>query len=134
MTLTFSLDSLPGAAADFIKATGGAGVYAFNAPMGAGKTTFITEVCRQLGVTDAVNSPTFSIVNEYATPSGTIFHLDLYRLNNAAEASDIGLEEYLYSNTLCLIEWPDRAEDLLPTDTVFVNISVNPDGSRSLSF
>lgn len=136
MTLTFTLDTLPQAAAQFIEATGRTGVYAFYAPMGAGKTTFINEVCRQLGVTDTVNSPTFSIVNEYGadTPAGVIYHLDLYRLNNAAEAADIGLEEYLYSDALCLIEWPERAEELLPAETHEVSISVAPDGTRTLTF
>lgn len=105
--------------------------------MGAGKTTFINEVCRQLGVeTDATSSPTFALVNEYRsdTTAELIYHFDLYRLEELDEAMDMGIEDYLDCGALCLIEWPDVIDPILPTDVVEVTLSVNPDGSRSLSW
>ena len=112
-------------------------VYAFRGEMGAGKTTFITELCRQLGVDDAANSPSFSIVNEYRsdTTAELIYHFDFYRLDNIEEALEIGTEDYFDSGALCLIEWPERVEDLLPGDTVDVYIKVDEnDNSRIISF
>lgn len=112
-------------------------VYAFDGEMGAGKTTFINALCRRLGVEDdATGSPTFAIVNEYrsATTAELIYHFDLYRIENMEEAFDIGLEDYLDSGCLCLLEWPDKVADMLPDDTVTVAIRVNPDGTRTLSF
>lgn len=135
------LEALPAAAREFLKAVGSRRVFAFDAGMGAGKTTFISALCRALGVTDDVSSPTFAIVNEYrATPTETGFpdlprrinHFDCYRIDDPAEALDFGIEDYLYSGDLCLIEWPDRIESFLPDDTVRVVIRVNPDGSRTL--
>ena len=102
--------------------------------MGAGKTTFISALCRELGVReDAVGSPTFAIVNEYRTASGDpVFHFDFYRIERPEEALDIGLYDYLDSGCLCLIEWPENIEGLLPDDTLIVNIDVLPDGTRNL--
>lgn len=121
------------AARDFLKAIGSRRLIAFYAPMGAGKTTFITAVCRVLGVTDPVCSPTFTLVNEYCLPEGdSIFHFDFYRLRNAAEAIDIGLYDYLDSGCLCLMEWPENIEELLPEETLAVKIEVLPDGTRRL--
>ena len=104
--------------------------------MGAGKTTFTTAVCKVLGVSeDAVSSPTFAIVNEYRSASGEpIYHFDFYRINKQAEALDIGLYEYLDSGALCLMEWPENIESLLPEETLKVSITVLPDGSRRLSW
>ncbi len=114
MELTFSLDNLPSAAKTFIDAIGGHRVFAFVGDMGAGKTTFISEVCRLLGADDDSGSPTFSIVNEYLDKSGKpIYHFDFYRLEYPEEALDIGVEDYFYSGHLCLIEWPDRIGSLL---------------------
>lgn len=133
--LIHSLEELPSAAAAFLNARAGRNVFAFNGDMGAGKTTFIAEICRALKVVDEPASPTFSLINEYATECGdSIFHFDFYRLKSAAEAADIGAEDYLYSGALCLIEWPQRVEEILPEDTVYVNINVLADGSRSISF
>lgn len=112
-------------------------VIAFHGEMGAGKTTFINALVRRLGVEqDATGSPTFALVNEYRsdTTAELIYHFDLYRIENLEEAFDMGLEDYLESGCLCLIEWPEKVESMLPDDTVDVTISVNPDGSRTLSF
>lgn len=108
-------------------------VYAFDAPMGAGKTTFISELCRTLGTEDVTNSPTFAIVNVYELPSGDeIYHFDCYRLKNIREAIDFGAEEYLYSGNYCFIEWPEILEPILPEDTVYISIRVLDNGDREL--
>ena len=110
-------------------------VYTFHGAMGAGKTTFISALVRALGVDpDEANSPSFAIVNEYRsdTTAELIYHFDLYRLDNLEEVMDIGFEDYLDSGALCLIEWPDLVEDILPDDTVNVEIKVNDDNSRDL--
>jgi len=128
-------EGLADAARQFVEAIGERRVFAFYGKMGAGKTTFIRAVCETLGVTDPVTSPTFAIVNEYKSPSvGSIFHFDFYRIKRMEEAYDIGFEEYLYSGSLCLIEWPELVEELLPTDAVNVTIEVQDDGTRIISF
>ena len=128
--------ALDAAARDFLAQIGDNDLIAFYAPMGAGKTTFITAVCRALGVEgDAVSSPTFSIVNEYRTNDGeSIFHFDFYRITKISEALDIGFYDYIDSGCLCLMEWPENIEEILPDETVRVRISVDPDGSRVLSW
>ncbi|MDE7410923.1 MAG: tRNA (adenosine(37)-N6)-threonylcarbamoyltransferase complex ATPase subunit type 1 TsaE [Paramuribaculum sp.] len=127
-------DHVAEAAARFAELMGSATIFAFRGEMGVGKTTFICELCRRLGVTDDVaGSPSFSIVNVYDTPRGHLYHFDLYRLESAEEALDIGVEDYLYSQDICLIEWPDRIDALLPDDTAQVSIVENPDGSRTLT-
>ena len=128
------LADLDRAAGEFLDAIGDARLVAFYAPMGAGKTTFTTALCRRLGVDeDAVSSPTFAIVNEYRTAAGeSVFHFDFYRIDNPAEALDIGLYDYLDSGCLCLMEWPENIEPLLPEETLRVHIRVEPDGSRTL--
>lgn len=108
-------------------------VYAFDAPMGAGKTTFISDLSRALGTKDVANSPTFAIVNVYGLSNGDeIYHFDCYRLKCIHEALDFGAEEYLYSGNYCFIEWPDIIEPLLPEDTVWVTIRVLENGDRQL--
>lgn len=131
-----SLEDLDRAAREFLDAIGDKTLVAFYAPMGAGKTTFTTAVCKALGVEeDAISSPTFAIVNEYRGKGGRpIFHFDFYRIENPAEALDIGLYDYLDSGCLCLMEWPENIESLLPEETLNVNIQVLPDGSRELSW
>lgn len=131
-----SVDTLTQAAEEFVARMGDATVYAFYGDMGAGKTTFIAELCRVLGVDeDAASSPSFSLINEYRsdTTAELIYHFDLYRLEDMGEALDIGVEDYFDSGALCLIEWPERIEDILPDDTVRVDINVEDDGSRTLS-
>lgn len=123
------------AAREFLRQTEGVSVYAFYGSMGAGKTTFISAVCRVLGVEDEVASPTFTIVNEYLTGDGRpVYHFDFYRIEKISEALDIGYEEYMDSGELCFMEWPGKIEPILPDDALKVCISENADGSRTLSF
>ncbi len=131
-----SLYDLDRAAREFLEAIGDSRLVAFYAPMGAGKTTFTTAVCKALGVReDAVSSPTFAIVNEYRTAAGEpLYHFDFYRIDTPQEALDIGLYDYLDSGALCLMEWPENIEPLLPEETLKVRISVEPDGSRLIVF
>lgn len=130
------LQDLERAAREFLEAIGDATLVAFYAPMGAGKTTFTTAVCKVLGVKeDAISSPTFAIVNEYCGGAGQpIYHFDFYRMERPEEALDIGLYDYLDSGALCLMEWPENIEGLLPEETLKVQIAVNADGSRTLSW
>ncbi len=131
-----SLEALPEAAGKFVELMGDETVYAFHGEMGAGKTTFIRQLCRALGVeADLANSPSFSIINEYRsdTTAELMYHFDLYRLDSVEEALEIGVEDYFDSGALCLLEWPERIEPLLPDDTVVVEIKVNADDSRTLT-
>lgn len=105
-------------------------VFAFIGHLGAGKTTLIKQFCRALGVNSTVSSPTFSLVNEYAGSIETIYHFDFYRLNSPDEAYGIGFEEYLYSNNVCLIEWPEMIDGLLPSTFVLIKITVSALGER----
>lgn len=128
-----SIEHLDEAARQFVEAIGDRRVFAFHGKMGAGKTTFIKALCHRLGVSDTVCSPTFAIVNEYLAGNGEpVYHFDFYRLRRPAEACDMGCEEYFYSGCLCLIEWPDIVQELLPEDTVDVTIEELPDGSRTI--
>ncbi len=130
-----SLAETDAASRQFLAETAGHRLLAFYGQMGAGKTTFTVALCKALGVTDTVNSPTFAIVNEYMLADGdTMFHFDFYRIRNNAEAMDIGVEDYFYSGKLCVMEWPENIEDLLPDETLAVHISVNPDMSRTISW
>ena len=131
-----NLSEIDAAAREFLSQTTGHNLIAFYAPMGAGKTTFTTAICRELGVReDAVSSPTFAIVNEYRTAKGdSVFHFDFYRIEKESEALDIGLYDYLDSGCLCLMEWSENIEGLLPEETLKVHISVLEDGSRLLSW
>lgn len=131
-----SIDDLNDAAKKFIGIMDDFTIFAFNGEMGAGKTTFINALTRALGVEDdSTNSPSFSIINEYRsdTTAELIYHFDCYRLESIDEALEIGVEDYFDSGAVCLIEWPERIADLLPDDTVTVNITVNPDESRTLT-
>lgn len=109
-------------------------IIAFNGEMGAGKTTFIKAICNVLGVKDTVTSPTFSIVNEYkGNNNQIIYHFDFYRIENIEEAYNLGYEDYFYSNAYCFIEWPDKIKELLPENTLFIELKVE-DNSRCISF
>ena len=130
-----TLEALEEAAYKFMTEMGDYTVYAFYGEMGAGKTTFINALCRQLGVeSDPTNSPSFAIINEYRsdTTAELIYHFDCYRLEKEEEAVDLGAEDYFDSGALCLIEWPERIADLLPDDTVRVDITVDDNGERTL--
>lgn len=130
-------DGLEAAAREFAALMGDYTVFAFYGAMGAGKTTFISALARFLGVEeDMANSPSFSIVNEYRsdTTAELIYHFDLYRLETLEEAMDIGIDDYFDSGALCLLEWPERIEDMLPDDTVRVAIAVDEDSdARTLT-
>jgi tRNA threonylcarbamoyladenosine biosynthesis protein TsaE len=118
-----SLADLDATAKEFLIDFSSSRIFAFHGELGAGKTTFIKALCAELGVKDAMSSPSFSLVNEYHDANGNpIYHFDLYRLKSPEEAFDIGMEEYLYSGNYCFVEWPERAEELLPEETVHVTI------------
>jgi len=135
-TITISsLQELDNAAAQFLEFAGEHAVIAFSGEMGAGKTTFIQALCRNLGVKVEVNSPTFSLVNEYFTAVGnSIFHFDLYRIETPDELFDMGYEEYFYSGSLCLIEWPEKARNLIPDDALWVHIVIGENEARLIQF
>lgn len=124
-----SLDELDGVAEAVLASLNGRTVVAFDAPMGAGKTTLISRISAQLGAEDDVTSPTFAIVNQYEGER-TIFHFDMYRIERVEEALDFGCEEYLSSGELCLVEWPEKIEALLPDDTMVVKIEILGDRER----
>lgn len=119
-----SESELPGAAGKLLETFPDARVFALYGSMGAGKTTFIKAICHKLGVTDIVQSPTFSIINEYKTNGGaSIFHFDFYRIKKLEEVFDIGYEDYIYSGNYCFLEWPEMIESLLPDDAIRINMS-----------
>lgn len=122
------------AARTFIENMGDHTVFAFYGHMGAGKTTFIKALCEALGVDDVITSPTFAIVNEYTAQDSPIYHFDFYRIKKLEEVYDMGFEDYFYSGNLCLIEWPELIEEVLPVDAVKVSIQEKEDGSRAILF
>ena len=132
MELRFQLQDIGGAADAFWQTFPLQRVFAFHGGMGAGKTTFIHQLCEARGVTDTVGSPTFSIINEYRYTGGSIFHIDLYRLKDEEEAIRAGVEDVLYSGEICLVEWPDRAPDIFPPDTVHVRMDVLDPDTRKI--
>ncbi len=133
MDSKFSLEEIDSAAAHFLPIIKGHNVIAFYGDMGAGKTTFINALCRQLQVTDTVSSPTFSIINQYKTRDGnTVYHLDLYRLKDEAEAISAGVEDCFYSGKLCFVEWPEKAPALLPDDTLHCYLTLTGNSKRKL--
>lgn len=122
------------AAKIFVEKFGDKKIFAFYGEMGAGKTTFIKAVCKSMGVTETITSPTFSLVNEYETDNGmTIYHFDFYRIGNIEEVYDFGYEDYFFSDKMCFIEWPELVETLLPEDIVEVKISVDDNEQRLIS-
>ena len=125
------LSQLPQIATQLLELAGKKKVILFEAPMGAGKTTIIKELCKRLGVTESITSPTFSIVNEYIGESGPIYHFDFYRLKDEQEAYDLGYEEYFYSGNYCFVEWPQKINSLLPEDAFLIQIEL-VDQSRLL--
>lgn len=129
-----TLDDLPGAALEFIDKVGHRKIFAFQAEMGTGKTTFINAVLKAIGVSEPDGSPTYSLVNVYQSEMyGKIYHFDLYRINDESEAFDIGIEEMLYSDSICFIEWPEKIENLLPDNVIWSYIRKNEDNSRTIT-
>ena len=133
MKITYQLSDIKDATARFWKAIDDKKIIAFHGNMGAGKTTFIHALCEAKGVKDVVGSPTFSIINEYYFPSGKIFHIDLYRLKDEEEAIRAGVEDCLYSDHICFVEWPEKAPGLFPNDTAHVFIEVEDSETRNLT-
>lgn len=128
-----TIKSLGGIAREFIEKFPEQRVFAFYGKMGAGKTTFIQAVCRELGSADNVISPTFALINEYKTDSmHSIYHFDFYRIEDMEEAFDLGYEDYFYSGEYCLIEWPEKIEPLLPENYVEVKIEALNNGDRNI--
>jgi len=127
-----NINRIDEAASKFISLMSDHTVFAFEGKMGVGKTTFIKAICEKLCVDDVINSPTFSIINEYSSSATQqlIYHFDFYRINTIREAQEIGIEDYLYSGAYCFIEWPEKIISLLPEDTLFVEIVEQPDNSR----
>jgi tRNA threonylcarbamoyladenosine biosynthesis protein TsaE len=129
----FSL--LPQVASEFLRLNDNRKQFAFYGSMGVGKTTFIKELCLQLGVIETVTSPTFAIINEYHTINNQlIYHFDFYRINKIEELLDIGYEDYIFSPHYCFIEWPEKAEELLPEHILKVKLSEMPGGKRMVEF
>ena len=128
------MEDLPRAAAEFLKEIGENKIIALRGKMGAGKTTLVAELMRQLKMDDEASSPTFAIANEYhSSETGqTVYHFDFYRLATPAEAYDIGIEDYWDSGCLCLMEWTENIEDILPEETIFAEIEELPDSSRKV--
>ncbi len=132
MKQTYTLNELPKIAKEIIS-TAKHKVLLFYGEMGTGKTTLIKEIVKQLGVKDVANSPTFALVNEYLSQKGeTIYHFDFYRIEKEEEVFDIGIEEYLYNNNWCFIEWPEKVENLLPLESVEIYLTLNQDSTRNI--
>ncbi|HMO62106.1 MAG TPA: tRNA (adenosine(37)-N6)-threonylcarbamoyltransferase complex ATPase subunit type 1 TsaE [Ferruginibacter sp.] len=135
MDLNFALDEIQQAAEKILKAAAGKKVFALHGEMGAGKTTLVHALCNVLGVKDLVNSPTYSIINEYtAANNQPVYHLDLYRLSNEQEAFYAGVEDCLYSGNYCFAEWPEKAPGIFPPGTIQLTLTATGDNTRKLEF
>lgn len=129
------VSDLPAVAKALLEDLGTSHVVAFDGQMGAGKTTFIQTILRAMGIEETHGSPTFSLVNEYQSAFyGKVFHFDLYRLKSEEEVYDIGIEEMIYGDAYCFLEWPDKILHLLPEDTLFVKIRLNEEMDRVISW
>lgn len=134
MEITFTLNEIESVAKRLIKEAGHSRCLAFFAQMGVGKTTLINALCKELGVTDGTSSPTYSIINEYRTADDQrVVHMDWYRLKDEDDALNAGVEDYVQGDIYCFIEWPERAEKLLPQDSSRLKIKLNENGSRTLT-
>lgn len=135
MEVNFSFADIEQVAAKLLGDCKGFTVFALQGEMGAGKTTLVHALCKVMGVTDNVSSPTFSIINQYSTADGeTVFHMDLYRIKDENEAINAGVEDSLYSGNTCFVEWPERAPGIFPDHTVYISISSVNDNTRILKY
>jgi tRNA threonylcarbamoyladenosine biosynthesis protein TsaE len=133
IVIFFELNEIDGAANEFLKIVKDNKVFAFSGELGAGKTTFISAVCKELKVAETVTSPTYSIIQEYQTIGDKIiYHIDLYRIKSGQEAMEAGIEDCLNSNEICLVEWPEKAMEIFPADTVFINLEIVSESKRKL--
>jgi len=129
-----SIDSLKDIVIDLLELLNDHHIVALEGQMGAGKTTFVQQVLKAMGIEELDGSPTYSLINQYESPFyGTVYHLDLYRLNSLEEIFDIGIEELLYQKCICLIEWPEKMIELLPDNTIWVYLRVEEDFSRTIT-
>lgn len=134
MQYTLTKENIHSVAKELLQQLKQYNVWAFNAAMGSGKTTFIHALCDEMGVTDAVGSPTFSIINQYQSANEKmIYHLDLYRIKDEEEAIQAGVEDVLYSGDLCFVEWPDKAAGLFPDNTVYLTIEIVDTNTRRIT-
>lgn len=134
MEIVYDLDNIENAAKEFLLVTKKYKVLAFSGDLGAGKTTFISSLCKVLNVSETISSPTYSIIQEYATQNDEIiFHIDLYRIKNEREAMDAGIEDCINSNEICMVEWPERALNIFPQNTVFANFEILSENQRKLN-
>jgi tRNA threonylcarbamoyladenosine biosynthesis protein TsaE len=132
MIKEYTLKEVPETAKDLLKTVSGK-ILLFYGEMGSGKTTLIKELVKQMGVEDVASSPTFALVNEYHSKDGVIiYHFDFYRIEEEEEAYDMGIEEYLYSENWCLIEWPEKVENLLPLESVEIHLSIKDKDTRTI--
>jgi len=135
MEVNFSLDKIQDIAGKLLAETAAYKVFAFHGDMGAGKTTFIHALCEAMSISDVVTSPTFSIINQYKTNTGqTVYHMDLYRIKDENEAINAGVEDCLYSGNTCLVEWPEKAAEIFPDNTLHIYISSIDDNTRKLKY
>lgn len=133
MEIIFELDEIETTAEEFLQIVKPNKIFAFSGDLGAGKTTFINALCKQLGVRESVTSPTYSIIQEYAGADDKIvYHIDLYRLKSDLEAMDAGIEDCLNSGEINMVEWPERAPSIFPDQTVYASLEILSDRTRKL--
>lgn len=133
MEIVFELNKIEEAAKEFLQITKDYEIFAFSGELGAGKTTFINALCKDIGVVETVTSPTYSIIQEYATIKNKIvYHIDLYRIKSEREAMDAGIEDCLNSNEICMVEWPEKAPSIFPEETIFTDIEILSANKRKL--
>lgn len=132
MEFDFNIDEIQTVARKIILLADRYKIVAFSGELGAGKTTLINAICQELGVKQHVTSPTYSIIQEYQTDSKIIYHMDLYRIKSIDEAIDAGIEDSLYSGNLCLVEWPQKASSLFPSETLYISLQTLSSNNRKL--
>jgi tRNA threonylcarbamoyladenosine biosynthesis protein TsaE len=133
ISFTYSLEEIEKTAANFWSLAPSSKVIALHGQMGAGKTTFVNALCKAKKVSSTVGSPTFSVINEYVYPGGSIYHIDLYRLKDEEEAIRTGVEDCLYSGSICLVEWPEKAPGLFDENTLHIYLETINDSTRRIS-